>query len=43
VGSDFVALGGGVHARGAVEAVAVEEGDGGDFKFDGTVNEVFGL
>jgi hypothetical protein len=43
VGADAVALAGGVHARGAVEAVAVEEGDGGDFEFLGAGDEVFGL
>jgi hypothetical protein len=32
-----------VHARGAVEAVAVEEGDGGDFEFCGAGDEVFWL
>ena len=43
MGADAVALAGGVHARGAVEAVAVEEGDGGDFEFLGAGDEVFGL
>jgi hypothetical protein len=43
VGADGVALAGGVHARGAVEAVAVEEGDGGDFEFGGAGSQVFGL
>jgi hypothetical protein len=32
-----------VHARGAVETVAVEEGDGGDFEFGGALDEVLGL
>ena len=43
VGADVVALAAGVHARGAVKAVAVEEGDGGDFEFLGAGDEVFGL
>ena len=43
VGADAVALAAGVHAGGAVEAVAVEEGDGGDFEFEGAGDEVFGL
>jgi hypothetical protein len=43
VGADAVAVARGVHARGAVEAVAVEEGDGGDFEFLGAGDEVFGL
>jgi hypothetical protein len=43
VGADAVALAGGVHARGAVEAVAVEEGDGGDFEFHRARKEVLGL
>jgi hypothetical protein len=43
VGADVVALAAGVHARGAVEAVAVEEGDGVDFEFGGALDEIFGL
>jgi hypothetical protein len=43
VGTNFVALAGGVHACRAVEAVAVEKGDGGDFEFHRTLNEVFRL
>jgi hypothetical protein len=43
VGADAVAVARGVHARGAVEAVAVEEGDGGDFELLGAGDEVFGL
>ena len=40
VGADAVAFAGGVHARGAVEAVAVEEGDGGNFQFHRALDEV---
>jgi hypothetical protein len=43
VGADVVALAAGVHARGAVEAVAVKESDGRDFEFLGAGGEVFGL
>jgi hypothetical protein len=32
-----------MHTRRAVEAVAIEEGDGGDFQFQGTLDEVLGL
>jgi hypothetical protein len=41
--ADAVAFGAGVHAGGAVDAVAVEQGDGGELDFEGALDEVFGL
>ncbi len=43
VGADAVFLGGGVEAGGAVDAVAVEQGDGGEVELDGGADEGLGL